>query len=74
MTLPATYNSAPKQIEVLTLPALRDALKTAAELVRMDGAYLPIYERLERDLHQRQAKTSSLDRALYLAETGKQFG
>lgn len=53
--------SAPTRVCDRTLRRLRAALKTAAELVEADVIYLPIFERLEREIAIEEARAGDLD-------------
>lgn len=75
MTVPARPVPLPtkrkyRDTDEVTLNDIRQAYITAAEVVQMDIKYLPIFERVERELHARETKTTSLDRARIAAQNG----
>jgi hypothetical protein len=65
--LPRIPTRRPSRVDT-SLPALREALKIAAECVAVDPAALPVYERIEAEIAAREGRTTSLDRARALLQ------
>jgi hypothetical protein len=51
----------------ITLAEIKKAHHKAAQLVMIDHAYLPLFERLEREIAEREKASSLFDRAKAIA-------
>jgi hypothetical protein len=51
----------------VTLAEIKEAHRKAAQLVMIDHAYLPLFERLEREIAEREKASSLFDRAKAIA-------